>query len=101
MLAWYRDLISLRRKEYDLNNGRLDTVAVDFDERDGWFVVRRGAYRIVVNLAESRWTVPLDAEPDSVVLAWEPRQTRLRGHGVHLPPFTAAVVRMGQSTSRL
>ena len=47
MLAWYRDLISLRRKEFDLNNGRLDTVGVDFDEGDGWFVVRRGAFRIV------------------------------------------------------
>ncbi len=101
MLAWYRDLISLRRKEYDLNNGRLDTVTVDFDEDDGWFVVRRGAFRIVLNLAASRWTVPLDGEPESVVLAWEPDQTRLRGHGVHLPPFTAAVVRMGQSTLRL
>jgi len=55
---------------------------------------------VVVNLAESRWTVPLDAAPESVVLAWEPAQTRLRGHGVHLPPFTAAVVRMGQSTAR-
>ena len=41
-----------------------------------------------------------DGEPESVVLAWEPEQTRLRGHGVHLPPFTAAVVRMGQSTAR-
>jgi maltooligosyltrehalose trehalohydrolase len=101
MLAWYRDLISLRRKEYDLNNGRLDTVGVDFDEGDGWFVVRRGAFRIVLNLAASRWTVPLDDEPESVVLAWEPEQTRLRGAGVHLPPFTAAVVRMGQSTPRL
>lgn len=98
MLAWYRDLISLRRMEFDLNNGRLDEVAVDFDESDGWLVMRRGAFRVVVNLAASRWTVPLDAEPESVVLAWEPGQTRLRGHGVHLPPFTAAVVRMAQST---
>ena len=101
MFEWYRELIWLRRKEYDLNNGRLDTVAVDFDEADGWFVVRRGAFRIVVNLAESRWTVPLDAEPESVVLAWEPDQTRLLGQLVHLPPFTVAVVRMGQSTARL
>ena len=98
MLAWYRDLISLRRMEFDLNNGRLDQVEVDFDEGDGWLVMRRGAFRIVVNLGASRWTVPLDAEPESVVLAWEPGQTRLRGNAVHLPPFTAAVVRIAQST---
>ena len=72
MFAWYRDLIALRRSEFDLGNGSLESVAVDFDEGDGWFVVRRGAFRVVANLAESRWTVPLDAEPESVVLAWEP-----------------------------
>ena len=100
MFAWYQALIALRRSEFDLGNGSLESVAVDFDEDAGWFVVRRGAFRVVANLAESRWTVPLDAEPERVVLAWEPAQTRLRGHGVHLPPFTAAVVRMGQSTGR-
>lgn len=100
MFAWYQALIALRRTEFDLGNGSLRSVAVDYDEGDGWVVVRRGAFRVVANLAESRWTVPLDAEPESVVLAWEPGQTRLRGHGVHLPPFTAAVVRMGQSTGR-
>ena len=100
MFAWYRALIALRRNEFDLGNGDLESVVVDFDEDAGWLVVRRGAYRIVANLAESRWTVPLDAAPDRVVLAWEPLQTRLRGQGVHLPPFTAAVVRMAQSTAR-
>ncbi|NYG07995.1 maltooligosyltrehalose trehalohydrolase [Phycicoccus badiiscoriae] len=96
MLAWYRDLIALRRMEFDLNNGQLDSVAVEFDEDDGWLVMHRGAFRIVANLGASRWTVPLDGEPGQVVLAWEPEQTRLRGDGVHLPPFTAAVVHMGE-----
>ncbi len=96
MFRWYRDLISLRRKEFDLNNGALDSVVVDFDERDGWLVVRRGAFRVVANLSQSRWTVPLDAEPTSVVVAWEPAQTRLRAKGLHLPPVTAAVIRVGE-----
>ncbi len=98
MLAWYRDLIALRRNEFDLGDGRLDRVEVDFDERDQWLVVRRGSLRTVVNLAESRWTVPLDAEPVEILLAWDPAQTRPQREALHLPPFTAAVVRVGQST---
>ena len=56
----------------------------------------RGPLRVVVNLSESRWTVPLDATPDEVVLAWEPEQTKPRPGGLHLPPGTAAIVRIGQ-----
>ena len=94
MLAWYRDLIALRRREYQLSDGRLDLVEVDFDERDQWLVVRRGRLRTVVNLSQSRWTVPLDAPPTEVLLAWEPEQTRVQRQQLHLPPFTAAVVRV-------
>ena len=95
MLRWYRDLIALRRRHHELADGRLDGVQVDFDEREQWLVMRRGDLRTVVNLAESRWTVPLDAEPGEVVLAWEPDQTKLKPQAVHLPPRTAAVVRAG------
>ncbi|KQU66501.1 malto-oligosyltrehalose trehalohydrolase [Phycicoccus sp. Root101] len=95
MLSWYRDLIALRRKEFALSDGRLDLVEVDFDERGQWLVMRRGSLRTVVNLAGSRWTVPLDAAPTGVVLAWEPGQTKLKEQSVHLPPRTAAIVRVG------
>jgi maltooligosyltrehalose trehalohydrolase len=94
MLAWYRDLIALRRREFELTDGRLHLVEVDVDEHDQWLVVRRGRLRTVVNLSQSRWTVPLDAAPAELLLAWEADQTRLQRHGVHLPPFTAAVVRV-------
>jgi maltooligosyltrehalose trehalohydrolase len=95
MLRWYRDLIALRRHRHELTDGRLDGVQVDFDEREQWLVMRRADLRTVVNLAESRWTVPLDAEPLEVVLAWEPSQTKLTPQALHLPPHTAAVVRVG------
>jgi maltooligosyltrehalose trehalohydrolase len=98
LLAWYRSLVALRRGEFALSDGRLDRVAVDVDERDGWLVVRRGGLRTVVNLSESRWTVPLDATPVEVLLTWEPDQTKIRPSGLHLPPGTAAVVRMPPPT---
>ncbi|MEP6854968.1 MAG: DUF3459 domain-containing protein, partial [Pedococcus sp.] len=77
------------------NDGRLDLVEVDFDEHAQWLVMRRGPFRTVVNLADASATVPLDALPIEVVLAWEPGQTRLDEQLVHLPPRTAAIVRVG------
>jgi len=38
--------------------------------------------------------VPLDAEAVELVLAWEPAQTKTQPGGIHLPPGTAAVVRV-------
>ena len=96
LLRWYRDLIALRRDRAELGDGRLDLLEVEVDDLAGWLVVSRGSLRVVVNLSESRWTVPLDATPDEVVLAWEPEQTKPRPGGLHLPPGTAAIVRIGQ-----
>jgi maltooligosyltrehalose trehalohydrolase len=95
MLTWYRDLIALRRNEFQLNDGRLDLVQVDYDEDASWLVMGRGDLRTVVNFATStRWHVPLDSEVTEVLLAWEPAQTKAKRGGLHLPPQTAAVVRV-------
>jgi maltooligosyltrehalose trehalohydrolase len=53
MIAFYRDLIALRRSEPDLSDPRLDQVVVDFDEDAQWLVVHRGALRVAVNLADA------------------------------------------------
>jgi len=95
LLRWYRDLVALRRKEPALGDGRLDLVEVDFDEDARWLVMRRGPLRTVLNVSASRWSVPLDAEPVELLLAWEPARTKSQPCGIHLPPGTAAVVRVG------
>jgi maltooligosyltrehalose trehalohydrolase len=95
MLAWYRALIALRRNEFQLTDGRLDAVDVEFDEDASWLVMRRGDLRTVVNLApSSRWHVPLDGDVSEVLLAWEPQQTKPQRGGLHLPPQAAAILRM-------
>jgi maltooligosyltrehalose trehalohydrolase len=94
MHRWYRDLIALRRNEFQLTDGRLDLVEVDFDEAANWLVMRRGDLRTVCNFDGSRWTVPLDTAPLEVVMAWEPGQTRIQNRGLHLPPQSAAIVRI-------
>ncbi|KQX66767.1 malto-oligosyltrehalose trehalohydrolase [Angustibacter sp. Root456] len=97
MLAWYHDLIALRRKEKVLTNGCLREVLVDSDEDAEWLVVRRGDLRVVANLAEQPQAVPLDGEPIDVVLAWDPAATSLRDAAVDLGAHGVAVVRVARS----
>lgn len=100
MLQWYRDLITVRQREFAACDGPLDQLQVDFSESDHWLVLRRGQLRTVVNMSDSRWTVPLDEAPGELLLAWDAKQTKLRDQALYLPPWTAAVVRVGQPTGR-
>jgi hypothetical protein len=42
MLDWHHRLIGLRRKIPALSDGRLERVAVNFDEQAQWIVMTRG-----------------------------------------------------------
>ena len=92
LLAWHRELVSLRRREDDLRDDRLDRVEVEHDEAPGWFVVRRGALRVVLNLSSDPVTVPLDATATATLAAWD--GAMLGPDGVTLPGPSAAVVRV-------
>ncbi len=78
----YRDLIALRHTEADLADPWLDHLHVEFDERQRWIVMRRGALSIACNLGEDATSVPVTGE---LVLAWGepepgPDATTLAGH---------------------
>jgi maltooligosyltrehalose trehalohydrolase len=94
MLAWYRDLVALRRGEADLSDGRLDRVEVSCHDDDRWLVMRRGALATVANLADDTQVVPVAAGTAQVLLAWEPAATSLTDGGLRLPGHSAAVVRV-------
>jgi maltooligosyltrehalose trehalohydrolase len=92
ILAWYRQLLQLRRQEADLRDDDLARVDVRFSADDGWLVVVRGGFRVVVNLADDARTVPLQASPALAVAAWD--GALLEPDGVRLPAQSAAVVRV-------
>jgi maltooligosyltrehalose trehalohydrolase len=94
MLAWYRALISLRRKHYELADGHLPDVQVRFDQDAGWLVMTREGLRVAVNVGDRAQQVPLDGEPVDVVLCWDPATTRLDERTVELGPHGSAVVRV-------
>jgi maltooligosyltrehalose trehalohydrolase len=84
LLRFYRDLISLRRKDPDLADPWLEHLAVDYDEALRWIILSRGEIRIACNLGTEPVTVPVAGV---VVLAWgEPTHsadsTVLEGHSV-------------------
>jgi maltooligosyltrehalose trehalohydrolase len=90
MLAWYQELIALRRTRPELTDPRLDRVAADFDEAARWLVVRRGRLRIAANLGPSAQRLPLAGQGTAVLAASGPGVT-LDGSMVAMPPASFAV----------
>jgi maltooligosyltrehalose trehalohydrolase len=71
LLAWYRDLIALRRARPELSDGRRDRVEVSYDEDARWLLVRRGAVAVAANLGSDPTVVALPL-PGRALLASEP-----------------------------
>jgi maltooligosyltrehalose trehalohydrolase len=67
MLAWYRDLIHLRKLRPELSDGNLERVSVDFSEESRWLTVCRGPVIIACNFAEMHQRLP--ADPHARILA--------------------------------
>jgi maltooligosyltrehalose trehalohydrolase len=58
MLAWYKELIALRRDEPALTNGRMEEVEASFDETARWFVMSRGPVDVVCNFNGAAQEIP-------------------------------------------
>jgi maltooligosyltrehalose trehalohydrolase len=67
VLAWYRELIALRRTQPELTDPSPDQVRVDFDEDERWLVAHRGRLRIAASLGGAA-QLPLGA-PGRAILA--------------------------------
>lgn len=84
MLAFYRELIRLRRTEPDLADPWLPHLDIEFDEAQRWIVLHRGRIAIACNLGAKTVSVPAAGE---LLLSWgaptiSPESTRLPGHSV-------------------
>jgi maltooligosyltrehalose trehalohydrolase len=95
LLAWYRQLIALRRKVPALTDPRLDRVDAQCDQDEGWLVVRRGPVAVAANLGARSWTFPLDRPAE--MLALSDLRVRRERQGVVLPPDTVAIVTEGEA----
>ncbi|MFI6944116.1 malto-oligosyltrehalose trehalohydrolase [Streptomyces sp. NPDC050418] len=71
VLAWYQELVALRRSLPDLSDPDLAALRVAFDERERWLVLRRGDLRIAVNFGKETARIPLQGGAARVLAAWE------------------------------
>ena len=88
LLAWYRDLLALRRSEPDLRDPQLANSDVWWLDRH--LRVRRGGFVVLVNLADDPWHCDADGY-DEVVLAWD--APSLSAGSVDVPGRSAVVLR--------
>jgi len=90
VLDWYRTLIALRRSTPGLSDGRLDRVAVRYDEQAGWLVIERGELRVAANLGRTEAKIDLGGGGTDVLSASDPRVV-VEGLSATLPPDTAVI----------
>jgi malto-oligosyltrehalose trehalohydrolase len=91
MLAWYRELIALRRSLPELTDPRLDRVSVSYDEDARWLVVARGSLRIAASLGQGAAALPLGKPATRLLAASHPAIT-IAGDTVTMPGAAFAVV---------
>lgn len=96
MLEWYRELVRQRRKNPELASGDLGAVAVSGSVEQGWLVMARGAFRVVVTLADRTQLIALDAPPEELVLVWGEATRLCQPDGIRLTGHSVAVVRIAQ-----
>ena len=87
LLAWYRDLIALRRQHADLHDPRLDRLEVSWEDGHLWML--RGDHLVLANLSDTRWACDTDGD---VVLSWQP-DVMVRKGRVEVPARSSLVVR--------
>ena len=91
VLAWYRELIALRRARPELTDPRLDRVRADYDEDGRWLVLRRGRLRIAASLGPAPQRLPLTGQGAAILAASCPG-VALDGDVVAMPPTAFAVI---------
>ncbi|MGC0271589.1 malto-oligosyltrehalose trehalohydrolase [Pseudactinotalea sp. Z1739] len=95
LLAFYTDLVALRRDHPDLAGGDRTVTTVDFDDDAGWLTMRRGSSVVALNTGTAQ-QVPLPAGTGRGVLAaWDPDGTFLTDDGARVHLGADCVVVLG------
>ncbi len=89
LLAWYQELIALRRNCPALTDPRLTQIETDRDDASGWLKIQRGPIVIAVNLGAADWTCRLPGA--ATLLARSDQTVQAIAAGLVLPPDTVAI----------
>ena len=91
MLAWYRELIALRKATPELNESEPGRTLVRCDEEARWLVVERGGVRVLCNLGATQHTFDLSSRGRVLLES----RTSEQGNGtLTLAPDAVAIVKI-------
>lgn len=90
MLAWFRDLIALRKSTPALHVAEPGHTRVTFDAQAQWLSCQRGPVQIACNLGAASQTLPL--RPESTLRLASRRDVGFAGSSLKLPPDSAAIL---------
>jgi maltooligosyltrehalose trehalohydrolase len=93
MLAWYRDLIRLRRTTPCLNDGEPGNTRVCFDEQQKWLLIQRGAVSVCCNLGASDHD--FEMRPCNRLALASSDGVSAKENSISLPPDTVAILVRG------
>ena len=91
-LAWYRDLLRIRRAHPALTDGDRGAVRVEFDAGAGWIRMERGPVTICANLSEAPARIPVAPDRPRAVLLASDEGISVEGNTMLLPGGSAAVL---------
>jgi maltooligosyltrehalose trehalohydrolase len=92
ILRWYRDLIELRKRHPELNDGNLANLHVDFDEQARWLLMTRGSIRVVCNFAAVPRRIPFEAAAKSELVLKSNAAIRLNQNCIDLAAESVALI---------
>jgi maltooligosyltrehalose trehalohydrolase len=96
MLAWYRELIALRRSRPELADYDLSRIRVEYDERARWLVVHRAGLSVAANLG----TAPAHLPTAAAIVTGSCAGVSVTGNTLVLPPSSLAVLATRGPASR-
>ena len=96
ILQWHRDLIRLRKRYSDLNDGNLEKVKVDFDEQARWLLMTRGSIGVAYNFAAESRRIALDGVAKPQIILQSNSAIRPGQNCIDLPGESVAIVRAEQ-----
>jgi maltooligosyltrehalose trehalohydrolase len=91
MLAWYRELIALRKASPELNDSEPGNVSVTCDPEARSLVATRGSIQVLCNLGTKAYSFPLPG--DGQILLSSRDGIAAREDVLDLPPDTVAIVK--------
>lgn len=90
-LEWYKQLIGLRKQFSALTDGDLNEVKPSYDEKNGWFLVKRRNVLIACNLSDRGQWIPLEKTFKLALLLASEDGVKIEQGRMFLMPETVAI----------